>query len=281
MGIAAESESLEFLEWLLCQEFFKQFWKRNIYPISYVFVRTCENGKEEAAELFLRHYPQLINYDDYENCLMAAIKNRHAGLAKLLIKKGAVVNIDCRVNIRHRSLLSITVEMMQWEIAGLLVDHGANVHKDSREMLISICSFGPLDLLRKFIDNGCSTYKSSVRELVREAVYCNRVEFLKYFQVNGEDIFLKGYFLSIAVKRNNIDCVKLLCSTKPSKYYLRHAWLTALTSKAEIDCIRYLHSMFPFQMNRHGKVDLSIIAHSIYHQMLCNIFLKSGKICLF
>jgi hypothetical protein len=88
-------------------------------------------------------------------------------------------------------VLSTALEKEMYDVAALLIDHGADTNRDSTIILRNVCKRGRLDLLKKLVEHGC-LYQPYIEDLLLYAAEGNHVGILKFFHQRGDECLFKG-----------------------------------------------------------------------------------------
>jgi hypothetical protein len=189
-------------------------------------VTTCEKGNLDLVDIFLRYQPVLLKLDGAHRCLdgahlclMSAIEKSKCEVAKKLILEGGA-KLDFWIQksyneVEYKSFLTMSIYSKMFDIATLLIDHGAETNKNSKANLTAVCINGQVDLLKKILDTGC-LYKHFLKDLLDAAAIHDQVEVLGFFQQKGDEVYLNGQILQAAIVANSLGAVKFLCIEKLS-----------------------------------------------------------------
>lgn len=211
-----------------------------------LLINACAEGNSEMVELFLRHP---LNFDWGYACLHAAIENSRSEIAKQLILKGVDIHVsmegsedDCVC----KGFLDATIGKKMYDVAALLIDHGADVNTDARFHLDRLCKEGQLALLRKLIDHGCP-YKPFLEETLLSAAAHDQVEILRFFHQRDDGVFCNDKILKEAIKHDSLEAVRFLCTENLSEGEIKDVWKKALSSSPSLKLLRHLASVYPFE----------------------------------
>jgi serine/threonine-protein phosphatase 6 regulatory ankyrin repeat subunit B len=180
----------------------------------------CKAGDENAVKSLLEANPGDVNSRDtgiYQQTLLhSACEKGHAGIAALLIEKGADVSSSDQ---KGRTPLHTACEKGHIDIAALLIEKGADVKSKNvwgRSILHSACEKGLVDIAALLIENGADVSSSDQkkRTLLHSACENGHIDIAALLIDKGADIKSKETWgqtpLHRACEKGLVDIAALL-----------------------------------------------------------------------
>lgn len=119
-----------------------------------------------------------------ENTLRSAYSSKNWDLVRELVEQGANVASEDKILIH-------ALEDHQFELAELLVKHGANIHIHDDWAVCKVAAEGPLRTLQFFVEHGANIHTNDDAPLCYACIHGN-IELVNYLVDQGCDIHAKG-----------------------------------------------------------------------------------------
>lgn len=252
---ASRGNCLDLAKILLEHSLYEHVRGNTLTCIQEVLNMACKKGRTEIVEIFLRQQPILLRLEGAHRYLILAINNKRDETAKLLIRCGAALNCCMEMSPlghKHQSLLSAAVLLNMDDVAEMLVEHGVDVSRDSKSILLKLCQYGNVHLLEKIVDAGC-IYKHFIKDLLITAAANDQVGVLRFFRQKGDEVYFEGRIMREAIRSNSIRVVNVLSAETLSAANIVRLWNCVLSRATDVEITRHLANVYPFDQMKHKK----------------------------